>query len=624
MFGRASTNFASEIPSGRGFHHCRSFCSNVNRDNLSVTGTAARILIVPTNLVLAKKTESALTRSRSPRVCQTTPLYAATLRTICGKSSGSISKSGSLIATLHSIGELENTILVVSSDNGMPFPRCKATLYDQGTRVPLAIRWGQKVDRGSRIADFVSLCDLAPTFLRAAGIVPPRQMTGSSLLPLLQSKSSGQIDPKRTFVLAGMERHVYPYPSRSLRTKDFLYLRNFKPEDWPTGKVAGHDPTYDFSANPWPTEKGAFSFNIDPSPTKQFLRLNRHLPNVDRYARLAFDRRPAEELYDLRKDPHQINNVANRPAYANILDEKRRKLTAELIKSSDPRMKITRSRDRVIEDSPHPTVGTSQYDVKTPPAGLGLDPFYGKYVQAGGYPIVSSSRVNDYALKEAAYLVDMMLAERPDIRRAMIASGSRMIVMAHDEYTTDVPEHSHLRPKDYMDARARGLGGSRTDPVCSVAEENLLGFPGDPYSTENILIHEFAHNIHLRGMVNIDPAFDGRLKACYRRAMDQGLWKGKYASTNPAEYFAEGVQSWFDNNRQPDHDHNHVDTRDELREYDPGLARICASVFGTTELVYTKPSTRLTGHLSGYDPSTAPTFRWPDRLVAAKRKFARR
>jgi hypothetical protein len=226
--------------------------------------------------------------------------------------------------------------------------------------------------------------------------------------------------------------------------------------------------------------------------------------------------------------------------------------------------------------------------------------------------------VSDYALKEAAYLVDMMLARRPDIRKAMIESGSRLVVMAHDEYTTDVPEHSQLKPKEFWDARARGLGGSETDPVCSCAEENLLAFQGDPYSTENILIHEFAHNIHLRGVLRVDPSFDERLKQAFQSAMDAGLWKNKYAATNSREYWAEGVQSWFNNNREPDHDHNHVNTREELREYDPALAKLCEEVFGETELVYTKPTTRLKDHLAGYDPSTAPTFTWPERLVRSR------
>ncbi len=159
-----------------------------------------------------------------------------------------------------------------------------------------------------------------------------------------------------------------------------------------------------------------------------------------------------------------------------------------------------------------------------------------------------------------------------------------------------------------------GLGGSEHDPYCSCGEENLLGYPGDPYAAENILIHEFAHNIHLRGMSNVDPSFDGRVAAAYDAAMKAGLWKGKYASVNHHEYFAEGVQSWFDNNRKNDHDHNHVNTRSFCSNTTLRLAALCREVFGDTLIRYTKPATRLRDHLAGYDPSKAPRFTWPDRL----------
>jgi hypothetical protein len=264
---------------------------------------------------------------------------------------------------------------------------------------------------------------------------------------------------------------------------------------------------------------------------------------------------------------------------------------------------------------------TQRRRVEAPPANLSIAPFYTKYVSASGYPIVASSAVNDYALLEAAHIVDMMLARRADIRDAMVASGSRLIIMGCTEFTTDMPEYADFEPKDYWDRRARGLGGSQTDPVCSCAEENVLAYPGDPYRSENILIHEFAHNIHLRGMVNVDDTFDPRVQSAYDSAMEQGLWKTKYASTNHHEYFAEGVQSWFNNNREPDHDHNHVNTRDELMEYDPRLAALCAEVFGETLLIYTKPTTRLTGHLAGYDPSLAPTFVWPEHLEQVGREI---
>ncbi len=188
----------------------------------------------------------------------------------------------------------------------------------------------------------------------------------------------------------------------------------------------------------------------------------------------------------------------------------------------------------------------------SPPDAAGIPAFYSQRREAGGFPIVASSRVSPFALEEAAFLVDQMLRQRPDVRQAMIASGSRLCILAHDEFTTDQPEFAHLAaqaapglptlpPADYWDARARGMGGSERDPFCSCGEENLLGYPGDPYAAECILIHELAHNIHLRGMANVDPTFDERLRASYQRAMAAGLWKGVYASVNHHEYFAEGV-----------------------------------------------------------------------------------
>jgi hypothetical protein len=251
---------------------------------------------------------------------------------------------------------------------------------------------------------------------------------------------------------------------------------------------------------------------------------------------------------------------------------------------------------------------------------LELSPFYRKHVSAGGLPVLSSEKVSDFALLEAPYLIDRMFEHRPDVRQAMIERKARVGILAVTEFTTDIPEHSHMKPKEYADKRARGMGGPR---CVSAGEENLLGYPGDPYAAENILIHEFAHGIHEMGLRAADPTFQERLRDAYRRAMDGGLWKGAYAATNPGEYWAEGVQSWFDTNRENDAAHNHVDTREELKEYDPRLAGLVAEVFGDRPWRYRKPAEREDpGHLRGFDRAAAPRFAWPEHLLEWNRKHA--
>lgn len=247
-----------------------------------------------------------------------------------------------------------------------------------------------------------------------------------------------------------------------------------------------------------------------------------------------------------------------------------------------------------------------------------LSDFYQKHISVRGFAIVGSKRVSDNAMREAAWIVACVIGHRPEVLDAMTSQKVRLAVMAYSEYTTDLPEHSNLKPRVYWDRRARGLGASPAVPVVSCAEENILCYRNDPYSTENILIHEFAHAIHDTGMNRVDSTFDQRLEEAFQAAKKEGLWKGTYADSNRHEYFAEGFQCWFDDNRENDALHNHVNTRDELRNYDPRLAALVEETVGDISWKYQKPQLRKAedrAHLQDFDIDRTPRFVWRDEPI---------
>jgi N-sulfoglucosamine sulfohydrolase len=233
---------------------------------------------------------------------------------------------GRIVHMLERLGELDNTLIIVTGDNGMPFPRAKANVYDAGVRVPLAIRWPGTVRAASVVDEFVSLTDLAPTILEAAGLNVPAAMTGRSLVSLLRGESQAGRD--RVFLERERHAHVrqgnLSYPVRAIRTADYLYIRNFRPNRWPAG-----DPQMVFSVGPFG--------DIDGGPTKSLVIDRQDDAAIARYFRLATAKRPAEELYDLRKDPDQLENVAGRAAYADAQRRLRQQLDSWLRETGDPR-----------------------------------------------------------------------------------------------------------------------------------------------------------------------------------------------------------------------------------------------------------------------------------------------
>lgn len=233
---------------------------------------------------------------------------------------------GHVIELLERAGELDNTILIVTSDNGMPFPRAKANLYDGGVRVPLAIRWPGAARAGTTIDAFVSLTDLAPTLLEGAGLKPPDAMTGRTVVPLLK----GESQPERRRAFVERERHAnvrrgdLSYPARAIRTDDYLYIRNVRPDRWPAG-----DPEMYFAVGPFG--------DIDGGPSKSVVLDRRTDPVVHPFFMLATAKRPAEELYDLRRDPDQLSNLARHPDHRVALQRLRDELDKWLRDTGDPR-----------------------------------------------------------------------------------------------------------------------------------------------------------------------------------------------------------------------------------------------------------------------------------------------
>jgi uncharacterized sulfatase len=244
-----------------------------------------------------------------------------------------------MLAMLEEAGELDNTIVIVTSDNGMAFPRAKANGYEFGIHVPLAIRWGVKVPGQRVVDDLVSLIDLAPTILDAAGADHPSEypMSGRSILDILTSKEQGTVDASREAVYSARERHSSSrygnlgYPQRVLRTRQHLFVRNYAPERWPVGAPRKFE-----SAGTLGPMHDAYH-DIDACPTQDVLVTHRGDPAFQKYLHLAVERRPAEEVFDILTDPGNLHNLALGPAYEQLTAHLRDRLDAYLTQTEDPR-----------------------------------------------------------------------------------------------------------------------------------------------------------------------------------------------------------------------------------------------------------------------------------------------
>jgi len=227
---------------------------------------------------------------------------------------------GRALKLLEASGELENTLVIVTSDHGMPFPFVKGQIFEDGFHLPLAMCWGAGIKPGRVVEDFVNVRDFAPTWLELAGLKPHSQMSGKSLVQLLRSEKSGRIDKARDVMIVGKERHDlgrpndWGYPVRAIRTEEFLFVHNYFPDRWPAG-----NPETDY-------------LNCDASPTKEIIKaLGGH------FYELSFGKRPEEALFRLSDDPECVRNLASDPFFAPTIEKLRAKMLATLREEKDPR-----------------------------------------------------------------------------------------------------------------------------------------------------------------------------------------------------------------------------------------------------------------------------------------------
>jgi len=258
---------------------------------------------------------------------------------------------GMMLDYLEEIGELDNTIVIVTSDNGMSFPGAKANCYEYGIHVPMAISYPDGFPSGRKIEDPVSFTDLAPTLLQAVNIKPEKMLTmsGRSILNLLKSENSGRLNPGREFVFSSRERHSSSrwhnlgYPQRALRTDRYLYIRNFKPERWPAGapQMLKEDGSLDVMHGRRKSPGGNYDFaytDIDACPSKDLLIEERDNPEIRDYFMITMgSKRPGEELFDIVDDPYCLKNLADDSDYRKILKDLRSKMTEYCTKTGDPR-----------------------------------------------------------------------------------------------------------------------------------------------------------------------------------------------------------------------------------------------------------------------------------------------
>ncbi len=238
---------------------------------------------------------------------------------------------GRIMDILKEHGNIENTLLIVTSDNGTQIPRSKANVYDWGLHEPMAMMWPARIKAGRKVDDFVNFIDLAPTMLEAAGLTIPSDMSGRSLMDIFSSEASGQVDPSRIWTTGGLEWHGEFDPvnraARMIRDERYQYIVNYG-----TGSIYGK-PTPEKRLPDSEFEQTAHTGSI-----KDLLEKHADHPKIKPFIPLLTQPRPKEELYDCQEDPWQLNNLAGSPEHASIKEKLKARLEAYQRQTRDPRI----------------------------------------------------------------------------------------------------------------------------------------------------------------------------------------------------------------------------------------------------------------------------------------------
>ncbi|GIW82713.1 MAG: hypothetical protein KatS3mg105_4520 [Gemmatales bacterium] len=438
----------------------------------------------------------------------------------------------------------DRTIIFLTSDNGMPFPRAKANLYDAGTHVPLVVFGKGKFPPRRTITDFVSLADLAPTWLELAALKPTAEMNGKTLLPLLSCAKEGRIDPTRDHVVIGMEKYVSTSSCRALRTAHFLYIRNFEIENINDKTDRSEDGPLAANDSSLENIRKSFLNNTDASPSKRYLVEHQGDEDVRPLFQLAFGPRSPIELYDLRQDPSQLKNVVLSPKFKGVRADLGTRLVAELIALRDPR------------------VQTKGYTTRT--------------VQ--GWTVLIDQRLlreSKDATRMALELMDRQLADIGRIVPQHIVHRLRRVPIWLS------PRYPNTGHKAEYHPGIEWLRRQQRNPLLAKGVEltNVAIFDKETRRMPLFLLHELAHAYHDQVLGFDEPRIrDAWVRAAeshkYDRVERRNGKKGKaYAMTNPMEYFAESTEAFFGANDFFPFDH------DQLKEFDPHMYQLLRQIY---------------------------------------------